>query len=107
MTFLCGQQGRIYQRDIGPRARTTERRIESFNPGSDWAALADLNDGRVNSQIILAFVQNPEGDMTGECASFFAAGLIAASCKGQEASALSQAKTAVSKLAKVRALHIG
>ena len=70
-------------------------------------ALGDLNDGRTNSEIILVLIRNPEGGIIDKGESYFAAGLIAAGSRGLEATALSQARRAVAKLAGVRSLRMG
>jgi len=41
MTFLCDQQGKVYQRNLGPGTATEAARIESLNPGKGWEAVRE------------------------------------------------------------------
>jgi hypothetical protein len=36
MSFLCGQQGQVYQRNFGPQTRSVASQIDSFDPGQGW-----------------------------------------------------------------------
>jgi hypothetical protein len=36
MTFIVNQQGRVYQRDLGPKTRELAPSITEYNPGKDW-----------------------------------------------------------------------
>jgi len=36
MSFLCDQQGRVYQRNLGPQTGTVAGTIDSFNPVQGW-----------------------------------------------------------------------
>ena len=37
MTFMIGQDGRVYQRDLGPDTVETAKGIEAFDPDDSWA----------------------------------------------------------------------
>jgi hypothetical protein len=37
MTFLCDQQGRVWERNLGERTPALVRGIASFNPGPGWS----------------------------------------------------------------------
>lgn len=41
MTFLVNQQGRIYQKDLGPDTGTLAKKIKTYNPDSTWALSPD------------------------------------------------------------------
>ena len=69
-------------------------------------SLGDVNDAKVNETMIMDFVRNSEDEPIADRGSLFAAGLVAAGCRTQDAVGLSRAKTAVAKLAGVRTLVI-
>jgi Protein of unknown function (DUF2950) len=39
MTFLCDQQGQVYQRNLGPKTGADASQIDSFDPGDGWDKL--------------------------------------------------------------------
>jgi len=41
MTFLVNQQGRVYQRDLGPRTARIASRIHEYDPGEGWTPSPD------------------------------------------------------------------
>jgi hypothetical protein len=36
MTFIVNHQGRIYQKDLGPKTREIATAMKEFNPGAGW-----------------------------------------------------------------------
>ena len=38
MTFMVNQEGRIYQRDLGPQTAQAATKIKGYNPDANWAA---------------------------------------------------------------------
>lgn len=43
MTFLCDQQGRVWERNLGERSSDLARSIRSFNPGPGWSPVTLQN----------------------------------------------------------------
>jgi hypothetical protein len=41
MTFIVNQQGRVYQRDLGPKTGQLAPSITEYNPGPDWRVSPD------------------------------------------------------------------
>jgi hypothetical protein len=41
MTFIVNQQGRVYQRDLGPKTELLAPAITEYNPGSGWELSPD------------------------------------------------------------------
>jgi hypothetical protein len=41
MTFIVNQQGRVYQRDLGPRTSVIAKRLETFDPRPGWTVSPD------------------------------------------------------------------
>ncbi len=41
MTFIVNQQGRVYQKDLGPRTTKLARSIQAYNPDSGWTVSPD------------------------------------------------------------------
>ncbi|WP_284314684.1 DUF2950 domain-containing protein [Labrys miyagiensis] len=41
MTFLCDQQGQVYQRNLGPGTASEAARIDTFDPRPGWEAVHD------------------------------------------------------------------
>ena len=41
MTFIVNQQGRVYQRDLGPNTAKIAEAIKEYNPDASWAVSAD------------------------------------------------------------------
>lgn len=41
MTFIVNQQGRVYQRDLGPNTATVAPSMNEYNPGTGWALSRD------------------------------------------------------------------
>ncbi len=41
MTFIVNQQGRVYQRDLGPVTAKTVRKLSAYDPDSKWQLSAD------------------------------------------------------------------
>jgi hypothetical protein len=41
MTFIVNQQGRVYQRDLGPKTTRLAKAITSYDPDSAWSISAD------------------------------------------------------------------
>lgn len=87
---------------------------ESFVPKRSRAILASLqamqdtlgaiNDERVNRALVLAHARNSQSGRDGADASLFAAGIVAATCRGRRAKCLSQAAAARKRLARATAL---
>jgi hypothetical protein len=36
MTFVVNQQGRVFQRDLGPKTDRLVRKIKAYAPGAGW-----------------------------------------------------------------------
>ena len=36
MTFIVNQQGRVYQKDLGPRTAKIASAMQEYNPDSTW-----------------------------------------------------------------------
>lgn len=47
VTFLAGQDGTVYQKDLGPHTETLAAEIEVFNPDSSWEKFQD--DGELEA----------------------------------------------------------
>lgn len=43
MTFLVNQQGRVYQRDLGPETAQLADAIEAYDPGEGWTEVSDAD----------------------------------------------------------------
>jgi hypothetical protein len=41
MTFVVNQQGRVYQKDLGPRTLKIARKMSEYNPDSTWQLSRD------------------------------------------------------------------
>lgn len=41
MTFVVNQQGRVYQKDFGPRTAKTVGAMKSYDPDKSWSVSAD------------------------------------------------------------------
>lgn len=41
MTFIVNQQGRVYQKDLGPKTASMASRIKEYDPGAGWAVSPD------------------------------------------------------------------
>lgn len=41
MTFIVNQQGRVYQKDLGPRTAKIAKGIQAYNPGPGWTVSPD------------------------------------------------------------------
>ena len=41
MTFIVNQQGRVYQKDLGPKTSKIAKAMSEFNPGPGWAVSPD------------------------------------------------------------------
>ena len=51
MTFITNQLGIVYQKDLGPDTDKIAKMIESFDPGSDWDAVAtDLPEAKPDAE---------------------------------------------------------
>jgi hypothetical protein len=37
MTFIVNQQGRVYQKDFGPRTPRTVRALTAYDPDDSWS----------------------------------------------------------------------
>jgi hypothetical protein len=43
MTFIVNQDGKVYQRNLGPDSATTAAAMVAFNPGTNWTEV--VGDG--------------------------------------------------------------
>ena len=50
MTFTVGEDGEVYQRDLGRKTETIARRMKEFNPSSRWQKVGDQPDATVSTQ---------------------------------------------------------
>ena len=41
MTFIVNQQGRVYQKDLGPQTAKTAGAMQSYDPDKTWAVSPD------------------------------------------------------------------
>jgi hypothetical protein len=41
MTFIVNQQGRVYQKDLGPKTASTAASLKSYDPGNAWTISPD------------------------------------------------------------------
>ena len=41
MTFIVNQQGRVYQKDLGPKTASTAERMKAYDPDSTWRVSPD------------------------------------------------------------------
>ena len=41
MTFIVNQQGRVYQKDLGPRTESTVEAMKEYNPDKTWTLSRD------------------------------------------------------------------
>jgi hypothetical protein len=41
MTFIVNQQGKVYQKDLGPKTSSLVKKIEAYDPDSTWTLSAD------------------------------------------------------------------
>ena len=41
MTFIVNQQGRVYQKDLGPKTATIASRTKEYDPGTGWVVSPD------------------------------------------------------------------
>ncbi|HAB16902.1 MAG TPA: DUF2950 domain-containing protein, partial [Verrucomicrobiales bacterium] len=41
MTFIVNQQGRVYQRDLGPKTAKLVKAIKEYDPGEGWKLSED------------------------------------------------------------------
>jgi hypothetical protein len=41
MTFIVNQQGRVYQKDLGPKTAKLAKEMSEFNPGPGWTVSPD------------------------------------------------------------------
>jgi hypothetical protein len=41
MTFIVNQQGRVYQKDLGPKTDKLARKIAVYDPDSTWQLSPD------------------------------------------------------------------
>ena len=41
MTFIVNQQGRVYQKDLGPKTAKTAVAMKSYNPDKTWTISPD------------------------------------------------------------------
>lgn len=41
MTFMVNQQGRVFQRDLGPNTARTASRLKAYDPGPEWRVSPD------------------------------------------------------------------
>jgi len=46
MTFLVNHQGIVYQKDLGPKTDRAVAHMQSFNPGSGWERVSDVEQAR-------------------------------------------------------------
>ena len=50
MTFTVGEDGEVYQKDLGRKTETIARRMKEFNPSSRWQKVGDQPDVTVSTQ---------------------------------------------------------
>ena len=41
MTFIVNQQGRVYQKDLGPKTDSVAAKLKEFDPDSTWQPSKD------------------------------------------------------------------
>jgi hypothetical protein len=41
MTFLVNQQGRVYQKDLGPKTTAIAEAMRAYDPDKTWSLSAD------------------------------------------------------------------
>ncbi len=41
MTFIVNQQGKVYQKDLGPRTLRQAKSMREYDPGSGWELSPD------------------------------------------------------------------
>jgi hypothetical protein len=41
MTFIVNQQGRVYQKDLGPRTSKIVQKMSAYDPDPSWKISAD------------------------------------------------------------------